>query len=155
MFWRFKSEMIAEKKKAFVYKLGPHDFALFTSPIGFHRGRTFVFRCEDVEGAERWTETISRLLNARLEKAVKATTALFNVRKRVRSTYIGDYCQIGVATLIGVISRVSVLPAASSPTPCKCNLCMTSPQCLADALSLRCCHTRAGQLHVEYLPGAS
>eukprot|EP00802_Teleaulax_amphioxeia_P004636 Tamp_04640.p1 GENE.Tamp_04640~~Tamp_04640.p1 ORF type:complete len:400 (+),score=66.03 Tamp_04640:358-1557(+) len=101
VFWRFKSDMMQEKKQAFVYKLGPYDVALFTSPIGFHRGRTFVFRCEDMDSRERWTETISRLLNVRLEKPVKATTAFFNIRKRVRSTYIGDYCQIGVATLIG------------------------------------------------------
>jgi len=120
VFWRFKSDMMQEKKQAFVYKLGPYDVALFTSPIGFHRGRTFVFRCEDMESRERWTETISRLLNVRLEKPVKATTAFFNIRKRVRSTYIGDYCQIGVATLIGVIACACVMPAATRPTLLSC-----------------------------------
>ena len=100
VFWRFKSAMLDEKRAAFSYRLAPTDFALFTSPIGFHRGRTFVFRVEDMEARERWTETISRLLHARKENPVVQTTAFFNFRKRVRSRYIGDHCQIGVAALI-------------------------------------------------------
>jgi len=49
VFWRFKLDLREAKKKAFTYKLGRASFALFTSPYGFHRGRTFVFRFEDNE----------------------------------------------------------------------------------------------------------
>ena len=101
VFWRFKSGMREERKSAFSYSLGPTDLALFTSPIGFHRGRTFVFRVEDLEAREKWTETISRLVDARREKPVLKTTTFYNIRKRVRSTYVGDHVQIGVAALIG------------------------------------------------------
>lgn len=80
VFWRFKSEMREERKSAFSYSLGPTDLALFSSPIGFHRGRTFVFRIEDLEAREKWTETISRLLNARRAKPVLETTTTYNIR---------------------------------------------------------------------------
>jgi len=101
VFWRFKSEMREERKCAFSYSLGPTDLALFTSPIGFHRGRKFVFRVEDRETREKWKETISRELEKRRERPVLKTTTFFNIRKRVRSTYVGDHVQIGVAALIG------------------------------------------------------
>jgi hypothetical protein len=101
VFWRFKSGMREERKSALSYSLGPTDLALFTSPIGFHRGRTFVFRVEDLETKEKWTETISRELDKRMEKPVLKTTTFYNIRKRVRSTYVGDHVQIGVAALIG------------------------------------------------------
>ena len=102
VFWRFKLQYTAEKKRAFKYKLDPTAFALFTSPMGFHRGRVFVFKCDTYEAREKWTETIGRLLSARLEKPVKKTSALFNLRKRVRWFYSGDTAQIFVAVLIMV-----------------------------------------------------
>jgi hypothetical protein len=104
VFWRFKLQLIAEKKKAFTFKLGHASFALFTSSAGFHRGRTFVFQCENNEQKEKWTETVSRVLNARLEKPLKHTSWFYNLRKRVRWFYVGDLAQIFVATLI-MVSR--------------------------------------------------
>ena len=101
VFWRFKSEFREEKRAAFSYSLGPTELALFTSPIGFHRGRSFLFRVEDLDAREKWTETISRLLDARRGKPVLKTTTFYNIRKRVRSTYVGDYTQMCVAALIG------------------------------------------------------
>ena len=61
VFWRFKLDLMAEKKKAFTYKLGHASFALFTSSAGFHRGRIFVFQCANAEQKEKWTETIGAL----------------------------------------------------------------------------------------------
>ena len=102
VFWRLGRELMEEKRKAFTYELKPEDFALFTAPAGFHRGRVFVFSCPSVVARERWSETLTRILICYKDRKLEKRTQWYIARKRLRSFYVGDYCQIGVAIVIMV-----------------------------------------------------
>ena len=161
VFWRFKLELTAEKKKAFTYKLGHASFALFTSSAGFHRGRIFVFQCENTEQKEKWTETIGRTLNERLEKPLKPTSRLYNIRKRVRWFYVGDLAQIFVATLIMVRPNLLFF----TMLPCLFYVCLLWMSMCLGLIYREMLFARkgqsdhsvgcAGQFRPEHLPSAS
>ena len=112
VFWRSKTELKKEKKQAFKAKINKYGFALFTNPQGYHRGRVFSFQCEDTESQQKWTETISRILDFNRNTELKNSSSLDRVRKRVRWFYVGDRSQILVAAAISVRVLRAVVPSS-------------------------------------------
>lgn len=81
-------------------ELGQCEFCVVTSPVAYQRGRIFVFRAESRERAEVWQETLSRVLSCYANVPVAKCDALTMVRRKVHWFYMGDRCQVFVASLI-------------------------------------------------------
>ena len=89
-----------EENRVNEIELHERDWLVVTSRIGHFNGQIFAMRSDSVLAKERWVETIGRVLQQYDDQEPKRATTLSKIRRNVRSKYVGDHCQVFVASLI-------------------------------------------------------
>ena len=106
-------------------KLSASDFAVITSKHGYQRGRIFVFRAENKDSSEQWSQTLIRVMGTYAGVPVEKASLLSRVRRSVRWFYVGDSCQVTHVAFFLFGWHACVPPPPSHYRTC--HYCVTAP----------------------------
>ncbi len=109
--------LVWEQQAATQLVLEARDFAICTSRVGMHRGRHFHFRTPAILEREQWLVSIGRVLQRYNTRPVVPVSELQRLRSLVRWFYVGDRCQIMIASLIMLNFTLNIVQACFANAP--------------------------------------
>ena len=110
-------DLVWEQQAAAHLVLEARDFAICTSRVGMHRGRHFHFRTPAILDKEQWLVSIGRVLQRYNARPVVPVSDVPRVRSLVRRFYVGDRCQITIASLIMLNFALNIVQACFANAP--------------------------------------
>jgi hypothetical protein len=110
-------DLVWEQQAATHLVLEARDFAVCTSRVGMHRGRHFHFRTPAILEKEQWLVSIGRILQRYNTRPVVPVSDLQRLRSLIRWFYIGDRCQIFIASLIMLNFTLNIVQACFASAP--------------------------------------